>query len=130
MTARQVILKTACPSHYLVRFECDECLSIVKRKNVVEPTVPSVGDVCRVEWSGVEYMAKLLAMGDEATVKRAEKEFIKSIEPSSDEENQPPKKKRRVGKGKEKKVAAKVGQKKKVKLDRRKDRKTKKSLLA
>ena len=62
-------------------------------------------------------------MGDEAMVKRAEKEFLKSIEPSSDEENQPPKKKRRVGKGKEK-VAAKVGQKKKSEAGQKKGQKS------
>ena len=113
MTTRQAILKTAC--HYLVQFECDDCLSVVKRKNVLEPPVPSVGDEC---WNGVDYTAKLLAMGDEATVKRAEKDFLKSIEPSSDEENQPPKKKRHMGK--EKKAGGKAGQKKKGKLGQKK----------
>ena len=100
MTARQAILKTACPSHYLVKFECDDCLSVVKRKNILEPPVPAVGDEYRVDWNGVEYTAKILAMGDEATVKRAEKDFLKSVEPSSDEENQSPVKKRRMGRWK------------------------------
>ena len=97
-SVKQLKSKTAPSSHYLVRFECDECISVVKHKNVLEPPVPSVGDECRVDWNCVEYTAKVLAVGDEVTVKRAEKDLLKSMDTfnQSDEENQPPKKKRRV----------------------------------
>ena len=98
-TGRQLVklLKsvTAPSSHYLVRFNCDECISIIKRKNILEPPLPSIGDECRVNWNCVEYAAKVLAVGDEKAVKKAEKDFLKSVDGSSqsDEENQPPKRK-------------------------------------
>ena len=53
----------------------------------------SVGDQSRIERGGVEYMYTWPNY-DETTVKRAEKESLKSIEPLYDEENQPPKKKK------------------------------------
>lgn len=96
MTARQAIIKTAQPSHYLVQFEIDECVSIVQRKHLLEPPIPSVGEACRVEWSGEEYTAKLLAMGSEVTVRKAEEEYLTSIDPFNEEENEPLKKKRRL----------------------------------
>ena len=42
-----------------------------------------------MDWNGVEYAAKVLMVGDEATVKRAEKNLVKSMDGSSeaDEEN-------------------------------------------
>ena len=75
--------------------------------------VPSVGDECRVDWNGVEYTAKGLAVGDKVTVKKAEKDLLKSMDNpnQSDEENQPPNKKRRLLK--DKKASDKASQKKK-----------------
>ena len=72
---------------------------------------PIVGDECRVDWKGVDYAAKVLMVGDEATVKRAEKDLLKSMDGSSeaDEENRPPKRKMRLTK--EKKAGGKAGQK-------------------
>ena len=61
-----------------MQFDVDECVSIVQRRHLLEPAIPSVGDACRVRWSGDEYTARILAMGDEATVRRAE-EFLESI---------------------------------------------------
>ena len=94
-SVKQLKSSTAPSSHYLVKFECDECISVIKHKNIREPPLPLVGDECRVGWNGVEYAAKVLVIGDEATVKRAEKDLLKSIDGSSeaDEENRPPKKK-------------------------------------
>ena len=59
----------------------------------------------------LEWSAKVLVVGDEATVKRAEKDLLKSIDGSSeaDEENRPPKKKMRLIK--EKKAGEKARQK-------------------
>ena len=64
-----------------------------------------------MDWNGVEYAAKVLVVGDEATVKRAEKDLLKSIDSSSeaDEENRPPKKKMHLTK--EKKAGGKARQK-------------------
>ena len=64
-----------------------------------------------MDWNGVEYAAKVLVVGDEATMKRAEKDLLKSIDSSSeaDEENRPPKKKIRLIK--EKKTGGKARQK-------------------
>lgn len=94
MTARQAILKTAQPSYYLVQFDVDECVSIVQRRHLLEPAIPSVADACRVRWSGDEYTARVLAMGDEATVRRAEEEeFLESI---METENQPASKRPRA----------------------------------
>ena len=92
---RQLKSSTTPSSHYLVKFECDECISIIKHKNILEPPLPRVGDECRVDWNGVEYAAKVLVVGDKATVKRAEDDLLKSMDGSSeaDEENRPPKKK-------------------------------------
>ena len=86
MTARQAILKTAQPSHYLVQFEIDECVGIVPRRHLLEPPIPSINDVCRVRWSGEEFTASILAMGEEATMRKAEKDFLESIKES---ENKP-----------------------------------------
>ena len=99
----------------------------MKHKNVLKPPIPFVGDKCQVYWNGIKYTAKLLAMGDKVTAKKV-KDLLKSMEPSdqSDEENQPPKKKRHMGK--EKKTSAKNGQRKRVKLNRRKSKKVKRSL--
>ena len=59
MTDRQAVLKaiqeSAGPSHYLVQFDCDECISIITRKQLFRPPVP----VCQwrvlgqLEWWGV-----------------------------------------------------------------------------
>ena len=95
-SVKQLKSVTAPSSHYLVRFNCDECISVIKHKNILEPPLPSVGDECRVNWNGVEYAAKVLVVGDEKkTVKRTEKDFLKSMDGSSqsDEENQPPQRK-------------------------------------
>ena len=44
MTDRQGVLKaihkSAGPSHYLVQFDCDECISIITRKQLLRPPVP------------------------------------------------------------------------------------------
>ena len=112
-SVKELKSETAPSSHCLVRFECDECISVVKHKNVQEPPVPSVGDKCRVDWNGVEYTAEVLAVGDKITVKKAEKDLLKSMDNpnQSDEENQPPNKKRRLLK--DKKASGKAGQRKK-----------------
>ena len=112
-SVKELKSKTAPSSHYLVRFKCDECISVVKHKNILELLVPSVGDECRVDRNGVEYTAKVLTIGDEVTVKKAEKDLLKSMDNpnQSDEENQPPNKKRRLLK--DKKASVKAGQKKK-----------------
>ena len=86
MTARQAIIKTAQRCHYLVQFEIDECVSIVQRKHLLEPPIPSVGDACRVEQSSEEYTAKLLAMENEVTVRKAEEDYLTSIDPCTKEE--------------------------------------------
>ena len=98
--------KTAPSSHYLVQFECNE----YKHKNVQEPPVPSVGDECCVDWNGVKYTTKVLAVGD---IKKAEKDLLKLMDNpnQSDEENQPANKKR--GLLKDKKASGKAGQKRK-----------------
>ena len=56
-----------------------------------------------MNWNGIEYAAKVLAVGDEKAVKRAEKDLLKSMDGSSqsDKENQPPKKERALGEGEE-----------------------------
>ena len=101
MTDRQALLqaisKTTGASHYVVQFEVDQCISVVPRKRLLDPPVPSVGDECRVEWSGDEYTAKILAMGDEQQARKAECEYLKALSHSSENEHhQPPAKKRRL----------------------------------
>ena len=66
-------------------------------------------------------------MGDEVTVKRAEKDLLKSMDLSnqSDEENRPPKKKKRLVK--EKKEGGKAGQKKGQKGQKKAEKKEQKS---
>ena len=100
MAVRQALLeaisKTTGASHYVVQFEVDQCISVVPRKLLLDPPVPSVGDECRVEWSGDEYTAKILAMGDERQVRKAECEYLKALSHSSESEHhQPPAKKPR-----------------------------------
>jgi hypothetical protein len=62
LTARQAVLKLTGVSHYVVKFECDKCIRVIPRKFLLDPLV---GDECRVEWSGEEYAAKILAVGDD-----------------------------------------------------------------
>ena len=110
-SVKQLKRSTAPSSHYLVKFECDECISVIKNKIILEPPLPLVGDECWVDWNGVEYAVKVLVVGDEAAMKRAEKDLLKLIDGSSeaDEENRPPKKKMRLTK--EKKAGGKARQK-------------------
>ena len=89
----QAILMTMGASHYVVQFECDEYISIVPCRLLLDPPVPSVGDKCRVEWSGDEYTAKILAMGDEQQARNTESEYLKALSHSSESEHQPPAKK-------------------------------------
>ena len=77
-----------------------------------------------VIWNGIEYTAKVLAVGNEVIVKRTE-DLLKSMDPSnlSDEENQPPKTKRCLTR----KQVARLDKRRK-KLDRKKGRKAKRRL--
>ena len=99
MIARQALLQaismTTGASHYVVQFECDECVS-VPCKLILNPPVPSVGDECCVEWSGEEYTAKVLVMGDEQQARNAECEYLKALDHTSESEHQPPAKKWRL----------------------------------
>ena len=63
----------------MVQFECDECISVVPRKLILDPPEPSVGDECRVEWTSEEYTAKVLAKGDDQQVRKAEAELLKGL---------------------------------------------------
>ena len=56
---RQAILKLTRVSHYVVQFECDECISVLPCKLLLDPPEPSDGDECCTEWSGEEYTAKI-----------------------------------------------------------------------
>ena len=80
----------------MVQFDCDECVSVVPRKRLLDPPVPSVGDECRVEWNGDDYTAKVLAMGDEQQARKAECEYLKTLNQDSESEHQPPAKKPRL----------------------------------
>lgn len=72
-TLLQAISKT---SHYMARFECDECASVVPQKCLLDPLVPSIGDTYRIGWNGVEYTDKVLAMTDEQQARKAEFEYL------------------------------------------------------
>ena len=106
LTARQAVLKLTGVSHYVVKFECDECISVIPRKFLLDPPEPLVGDECRVEWSGEEYAAKILAMGDDQQARKAEIELLKALNQGSDTDNQPPAKKPRLLKSLKKKTAS------------------------
>ena len=80
MTARQAILQSAGPSHYIVPFDCDECIATVAHKQLVRPAVPVVDGECWVNWNGEEYCAKVVAMGELATVKEAQAEILKKLD--------------------------------------------------
>ena len=91
-TGRQAILKTAQLSQYLVQFEIDECVSIIQHKHLLDPPIPSIGDVCSVQWSGEEYCTNHMAMGDEATVKKAQVDSLTSLDDAETENNKPARK--------------------------------------
>ena len=106
MTDRQAVLKaiqeSAGPSHYLVQFDCDECISIITRKQLLRPSVPVVNGECWVNWNGEEYSAKVLAVGDQAAMKQTEADILNHLHPSDqqssdEEETAPPPKKRWLG---------------------------------
>ena len=96
LTTRQVIVKLTGVRHYVVRFECDECICVIPRKFLLDPPKPSVGDECLVEWSGEEYTATILVMGDEQEARKAENELLKALDQASDSGNQLPAKKPRL----------------------------------
>ena len=54
------------------------------------------GDECLVEWSGEEYTATILVMGDEQEARKAENELLKALDQASDSGNQLPAKKPRL----------------------------------
>ena len=77
----------------MVQFECDECISVVPRKFLLDPPEPSVGDECLVEWSSKEYTAKVLAMGDDQQARKAEAELLKGLSQDCESDDKPPAKK-------------------------------------
>ena len=80
----------------MIQFKCDKCVSVVPQKRLLHPPVPSVGDECHVEWNGDDYTAKVLAMGDEQQARKAECEYLKTLNQDSESEHQPPAKKPRL----------------------------------
>ena len=122
MTPRQAVLQSFGPSHYVVQFDCDECISTISRKQLVRPLQPHLGERCWVNWNGEDYSAKVIAMGDLATVKKAEADILLHLDEDAEVSQEgaannrsPPKKKRRFGFGKSKdtkKKAKKTSQKK------------------
>ena len=132
MTARQAILLSAGPSHYVVQFDCDECIATVNRKQLVRPPLPILGEQCWINWNGEDYSAKVVTMGELATAKKAEVDILQHLEDGQtedevskdivDDDCSPPRKKRRFGFGKskdtKKKAAKKTSPKKKNKKDK------------
>ena len=83
MTERQAILKTALPSHFLVKFHVDETLCVIPKKNLVDPTHlhVQVGGSCSVKWNATEVLeATVMAMGEECDTMKAEKQQLTNIE--------------------------------------------------
>ena len=107
MTDRQNILRviqeSTGPSHYLVQFDCDECISVITHKQLLRPANPAVNGECWVNWNGEEYSAKVLALGDQEAVKQMEANVLKHLDQSThqisseEEKSSPPRKKRRLG---------------------------------
>ena len=111
MTARQAILQSAGPSHYVVQFDCDKCIATVYCKQLVRPPLPILREQCWINWTGEDYSAKVLAMGDLATAKKAELDILEHLDAQTedevsqdivDDDCSPPRKKRRFGFGKSK----------------------------
>ena len=95
MTERQAILKTALPSHFLVKFHVDETLCVIPKKNLVDPTHLQVGGSCSVKWNATEVLeATIVAMGEKCEMMKAEKEQLMNIENQA--EQQPPSKKKKT----------------------------------
>ena len=86
-------------SHFLVKFEVDECLCVVTRKVVVDPDLLNVGDGCQVKWNGSELLtATVIDKGDKASMEKAEEEHLASLyekEEATTELPPPPKKTKR-----------------------------------
>ena len=106
MTPRQAVLQSFGPSHYVVQFDCDECISTISRKQLVRPPQPHLGEQCWVNWNGEDYSAKVIAMSDLATVKKAEADILLHVDEDAEVSQEgaanyhsPPKKKRRFGFG-------------------------------
>lgn len=112
----------------MVKFHCDECVSVITRKQLFSPPVPSIGDEACVIWNGEQYSATILAMGDQVSAQEAERKILKSLESDSNseeiEESEPPPKKPRVGLGrlfgKENKKVKKGGKKNATKVGKQK----------
>ena len=71
-------------------------LCYIPRKFLLDLPEPLVGYECLVEWSGEEYTATILVMGDEQEARKAENELLKALDQASDSGNQPPAKKPRL----------------------------------
>ena len=92
------VIESADPSHYLVQFDCDECILIITRKQLLRPPVLVADGECWINWKGEENSAKVLAMGDRAAMKQTETDILKHLHQSDqlfsdEEESSPPMKK-------------------------------------
>lgn len=85
MTSRQTILQSAGPSHYIVQFDCDECIATITHKQLVRPPLPLLRDQYWINWNGEDYLAKILAMGDLATAKKAKAEILQDLDNHMDD---------------------------------------------
>lgn len=83
-------------SHFLVKFDLDECLCVVTKKVVVDAERINVGDTCQVKWNGSELLtATVIAKGDKTSMNKAEEEHLTSMyekEEATAELPPPPKK--------------------------------------
>ena len=78
-------------SHFLVRFDIDDCLCVVVRKHVMNPDNLNVGDNCQVKWNGSELLnATVIAMGDKHSMDKAEEDQLKCMYEEEEDDTEPP----------------------------------------
>ena len=61
-------------SHFLVKFDIDDCVSVIPRKCIINLDNLSVGEHCEVSWNNSEVLdATILAMGEKRLWTRSRK---------------------------------------------------------
>ena len=81
-------------SHFLVKFDVDNCVCVIPRKHIIDPGNLSVGGHCEVNWSSSEALsATIIAMGEKQAMEEIEKEFLRNMFEEEDVDTEPPAKK-------------------------------------
>ena len=90
VTERQAVLRTAGPSHVLVKFHLDDCLCVVPKKHLIDAAKLCNNQECEVKWNGELLTATVVAMGDKGTMDKMEQEILSGLREEDETCDKPP----------------------------------------